>query len=79
MLWIVMLEKIFESPLKKQGDQTNPKGSPLWIFIGETDAEAEAPVLWPPDVKSGLFGKDLDVEKDWRQMEKRVAEDEIVR
>ena len=50
-----------------------------WIFIGRTDAEAEAPVLWPPDAKSWLIGKDPDSGKDWSQMEKRAAEDELVR
>ena len=49
-----------------------------WIFIGKTDAEAEAPIFWPPDVKSQLIGKDLDAEKDWRQEEKGTTEDEMV-
>ena len=51
----------------------------LWIFIGKTDAEAEAPILWLPDAKSQLTGKDPDAGKDWRQEEKRVTEDEMVR
>ena len=55
----------------------NPKGNQPWIFIGRTDAEA--PRLWPPDVKSHLIGKDPDAGQDWRQKEKRVAEDEMVR
>ena len=64
--------------LGQQGDPTfNPKGNQLWIFIEKTDAEAEAPVLWPPDVKSQLTRKDTDAGKDWRQ-EKRVTEDEMV-
>ena len=49
-----------------------------WIFTGRTDAEAEAPVFWPPDVKSQLIGKDPDAEKDWGQEEKKVTEDEMV-
>ena len=56
----------------------NPKENQPWIFIGNTDAEAEAPVLWPPDGKSQLIGKDTDAGKDWRQEEKGVTEDEIV-
>ena len=59
--------------LGQQGDQTsqtNPKGNQLWIFIGRTDAEAEALILWPPDVKSQLIGKDPDAGKDWGQEEK---------
>ena len=55
------------------------KGNQLWIFIGKTDAKAEAPTLWPPDAKNRLTGKDPDAGKDWRQKEKAVAEDEVVR
>ena len=55
----------------------NSKGNKPWIFIGRTDAEAEAPVFWSPDVKSQLIGKDPDAGKDWRQKEKRAAEDEM--
>ena len=55
------------------------KGNQSWIFIGKTDAEAEAPTLWPPDVKSLLIGKDPDAEKDSRQEEKGMAEDEKVK
>ena len=55
----------------------NPKGNQPWIFMGRTDAKAEAPVLWPPDAKCQLFGKDPDAEKDWRQKEKET-EDEMV-
>ena len=59
--WIVVLEKTLESPLDcKENKQVNPKGNQPWIFIGRTDAEAEAPVLWPPNVKSRLSGKDPD-------------------
>ena len=62
-----------------QGDPTaNPKGNYSWIFIGRTDAEAEAPILWPPDAKNWLTGKDSDVGKDWRQEEKGTTEDEMV-
>ena len=56
----------------------NPKGNQLWIFTGRTDAEAEAPVLWPPDVKSQLIGKDPDVVKNWAQEEKGAPEDEMI-
>ena len=55
-----------------------PKGNQSWIFIGRTDPEAEAPVLWPPDAKSWLIRKDLDARKNWRQEEKGVTEDEMV-
>ena len=62
----------------KEFQSVNPKGNPSWIFIGRTDAEAEAPILWPPDVKSWLTGKDPDAEKGWGQEGKRVTEDEVV-
>ena len=55
-----------------------PKGNQSWIFTGRTDAEAEAPTLWPSDPKSQLIGKDPDTRKDWRQKEKRAAEDKVV-
>ena len=65
--------------LGQQGDKgVNPKGNQPWIFIGKTDAEAKAPILWPPDVKSQLTGKDPDAGKDWRQEEKGMTEDEMV-
>ena len=61
-----------------QGDPTNPsKGKQYWIFIGRTDAEAETPILWPPDAKNWLIGKDPDAQKDWRQEEKGTTVDEI--
>ena len=61
-----------------QGDQpTNPKGNQSWIFIGRTDAKAEAPILWPPDAKNWLIGKDADAGKHWRQEEKGTREDEM--
>ena len=56
----------------------NPKGNQLWIFTGRTDAESEAPILWPPDAKNWLFGKDPDAGKDWRQEEEGATEDELV-
>ena len=68
---IVVLEKILESPLDCKEIQTvHPKGDQSWIFTERTDAEAEAPVLWPPDAKSRLIRKDPDAGKDWRQEEK---------
>ena len=79
-LWVMVLEKTLKSPLDcKETKPVNPKGNQPWIFIGRTDAEVEAPILWPPDVKSWLIGKDPDAGKDWRQKEKRVAEDDMVR
>ena len=75
----VVLEKTLEGPLDcKEIKLVNPKGNLPWIWIGRTDAEAEAPILWPPDAKSQLIGKDSDAGKHWRQMEKRVVEDEMV-
>ena len=68
-------KKIFFRCLVKP---VSPKGNQLWIFIGRTDAEAEASILWPPDVKSWLVGKDPDAGKDWGQEEKRMTEDEVV-
>ena len=67
----LMLEKTLESPLYcMEIKPVNPKGNQSWIFIWRTDAEAEAPILWPPDVKSWLIGKDCDAGKNWRQEEK---------
>ena len=77
--WTVMLEKTLESPLDCKEIQTvHPKGNQSWIFIGRTDAEAETAVLWPPDAKNWFIGKDPDAEKDWRQEEKGMTEDEMV-
>ena len=73
---IVVLEKTLENPLDSK--EIKLKGNQLWIFIGRTEVEAEAPILWPPDVKNWLTGKDPDVGNDWRQKEKRAAEDEMV-
>ena len=78
--WTVVLEKTLESPLDcKEIQPLNPQGNQSWIFIGRTDAEAEAPILWPPDAKSWLTGKDCDAGRDWGQGEERAAEDEMVR
>ena len=77
--WTVGLEKMLESPLDcKEIQPVNPKGNQSWIFIGRMDAEAEAPILWPPDAKNWLIGKDLGAGKDWRQEEKGMTEDEMV-
>ena len=77
--WIVVLEKTLESPVDiMEIKAVNPKGNKPWIFIGRIDAEAEAPILWPPDVKNWLTGKYLDAGKDWRQEEKEMTEDEMV-
>ena len=77
--WTVVLEKTLESPLDCQEIQpVHPKGNQSWIFIGRTDVEAETPILWPPDVKSWLLGKDPDAGKDWRQKEKGATDDEMV-
>ena len=76
--WTVVLEKTLESPLDCKGIQpVNPKGNQSWIFIGRTDAEAEAPIFWPLDAKNWLIGKDPDVGTDWRQEEKGMTEDEM--
>ena len=75
---MVVLEDSWES-LGLQGDQlVNPEGNQSWIFIGRTDAEAETPILWSPDAKNGLIGKDPDAGKDWRREEKGTTEDEMV-
>ena len=77
--WTVVLEKTLESPLDcKEIKPVRPKGNQSWIFIGRTDAEAEAPVIWPPDAKNWLIGKDPDAGKDWGQKEKGTTEDEMV-
>ena len=76
--WIMVLEKTLESPLDlKEIQSIHPKGNQSWIFIGRTDAAAEAPIFWPPDVKNWLTGKDPDAGKDWRQ-EKGTTEDGII-
>ena len=77
--WTVALEKTPESPLDyKKIQPVHPKGNQSGIFIGRTDVEAETPILWPPDAKNWLIGKDLDPGKDWKQEEKGMTEDEMV-
>ena len=78
--WTVVLEKTFESPLDyKEIKAVSPKGNQSWIFIGRADAEAEAPIIWLCDAKNWLIGKDSDAGKDWRQEEKGMTEDEMVK
>ena len=78
-IWTVVLEKSLQSPLDcKEIKSVNPKGNQPWTFIGRTDSEAETPILWPPDVKSWLSGKDPDAGKDWGQEEKKTTEDEML-
>jgi len=77
--WTVVLGKTLESPLDCNEIQpVHPKGNQSWIFIGMMDAKAEAPTLWPPDVKSWLTGKDPDAGKDWGQEDKGSTEGEMV-
>ena len=77
--WTVVLEKTLESPLDfKEIHPVHPKGDQYWVFIGRTDAEAETPVLWPPDLKSWFIWKDPDAGKDWGQEEKGMTENETV-
>ena len=75
----VVLEKTLESPLDiKEIKPVNPEGNQPWIFIERNDAEAETPILWPPNVKRQLIGKDPYAGKDWGQEEKETPEDEVV-
>ena len=77
--WTVVLDKTLESPLGcKKIQPVHPKGNQSWLFIGRTDAETEAPKLWPPDVKSQLIRKDPDAGRDWRQEEMGTTEDQMV-
>ena len=77
--WTVVLEKTLESPLNcKEIQSVHSTGDQYWIFIGRTDAEAETPIIWPPDAKNWLVGKDPDAGRDWGQEEKGTTEDEIV-
>ena len=77
--WHVVLKKTLESPLDfKEIQPVNPKGDQSWIFIGKTDAEAETPIVWPPDAKNWLAGKDPDAGHDWRKEMKGMTEDEMV-
>ena len=76
---LVVLEKTLESPLEcKEIEPVNPKGNQPWIFTGKIDAEAEAPMLWPPDAKYWLIGKNPDAGRDWEWKENKATEDEIV-
>ena len=76
--WTVVLKKTPESPLDcKEIQPVHPKGDQSWLFIGRADAEAETPILWPPDVKSWFIGKDPDAGSDWGQEEKGMTEDEM--
>ena len=78
--WTVVLEKTFESPLDcKEIQPVNPKGNQPWIFIRRTYAEADTPILWPPDSKSQLTVKDPDAGKEWRWKEKGATEDKMIR
>ena len=79
--WTVVLKKTLDSSLDcKEIQPVHPKGNQSWIFIGRTDAEAETPILWPPDAKNWLHqGKDPDAGKDWRQEEKGTRQDEMIR
>ena len=77
--WTVVLEKTLESPLDyKEIQPVHSKGDQSWVFIGRTDIEAETPILWPPDAKNWLIGKDSHAWRDWRQEEKWMTEDEMV-
>ena len=76
--WTIILEKTLKSPLDcKEIQPVHPKGNQSWIFFGKTDGEAETLILWPPNAKNWLIGKDLDAGKDWRREEKGTTEDEM--
>ena len=75
--WTVVLEKTLESTLNCKIKPANPKGNQSWIFIGQTGTEANTPILWPPDAKNWLSGKDPDAGRDWRLEEKGTTEDEM--
>ena len=75
----MVLEKTLESSLDRKTKPVIPKGNQPWVLIGMTDAEAEALIPWPPDVKSLLIEKDSDAGKDWKEQEKRETEDGVVR
>ena len=77
--WTVVLKKTLEGPLDyKEIKPVNPKGNQSWIFIGRTDAKTETPILWLPDAKIWLTGKEPDAGQDWRQEEKGMTEDEML-
>ena len=79
MFWTVVVEKTLESPLNwKEIQPVHHKGNQSWMFIGRTDAEADAPIIWPPNAKDWLIWKDPDAGKGWRQEEKGTTEDEMV-
>ena len=74
----MVLEKTLESPLDcKEIQPVHPKGDQSWMFIGRSDTKAVTPILWPPQAKSGLIGKDPDAGRDWQQEEKGTTEDEM--
>ena len=74
----MVLEKTLQSPLDcREIQPVHPKRKQSWVFIGRTDAEVETPILWPPDAKSSLIGKDPDAGRDWGQEEKGLTEDEM--
>ena len=75
--WTVVVKTLESSLYSKEIQPVHPKGNQSWIFIGRTDAEAETPILWPPDAKSWLIGKDPDAGRDWGQEEKGTTEDEM--
>ena len=78
LMVLTVVLRTLESPLDcKEIQLVNPKGNQSWIFIGRADAEAEAPIHWPPDVKNWLTGKDPDAGKDWRQEEKGMTEEMV--
>ena len=78
MFWTMVLEKTLESPLDcKEIQLVHPKGDESWVFIVRTDAEAEAPILWPPHSKSWLIGKDPDAGRDWGQEENGMTENVV--
>ena len=77
--WTVVLEKTLESPLDcKEIQPVHPNGDQSWVFIGRTDVEAGTPILWPPDVKNWLTGKDPNAGKDWGKEEKGMTEDAMI-
>ena len=73
----MVLEKTLESPLDCKIQPIHPQGDQSWVFIGRNDVEAESPLLWPPQAKSWLTGKDPDAGRDWGQEEKGMTEDEM--
>ena len=78
-MWLISHIYVINSPLDcKEIQLVHPKGNQSWTFIGRTDAEAETPILWPPDVKNWLIWKDPDAGRDWSQEEKGTTEDEMV-